>query len=103
MPPPPLSRLPSPWSPGRIALPREEMPEVTAGMYAVLVQERAKIEDVLLVPSGTIYTTAGNSYVYVKTNENEREKRVIKTGRTNGVMTQIVDGLEEGESVYVRN
>jgi len=80
-----------------------EMPTDTAlvGQLAaiqVYVSERA---DTLYVPINTVYTGDGKSYVYVM-NDDIKEYRAVKTGISNSAYIEILEGLEEGEVVYVK-
>lgn len=74
---------------------------ITAGKYAAVCLESLKREGVLLVPSNALYMGEGTRYLYVIEN-GVRVRRDVKTGVTNGIMTQITEGLEEGELVYVK-
>lgn len=82
--------------------PQEDLPNARPGMYAVLCMETRPLENVLIIPSGALYTSSsGERYVYVWT-ENGRQRRTVQTGRSNGIETQITEGLAEGEVVYVQ-
>ena len=81
--------------------PEEDLDEIGAGMYAVLCVEGKRVDDALCIPSGAIYTAAGDRYVYVITDAG-RVRRTVTTGFTDGMNTQITSGLEEGERVYVK-
>lgn len=81
---------------------QEELDRLTAGMYAALWLETTQDEMVLQIPSAAVYSDMGARYVYVIT-EDGRERRDVKVGGTNGVMTEILSGLEEGEVVYVQD
>ena len=48
-----------------------------------------------------LYTAGNERYVYVQTDEG-RERRTVTVGATNGLNAQILDGLAEGEIVYVK-
>lgn len=74
---------------------------LTAGLYGVLVLERIHEDDVLQIPSNAILKDSGGAYVYRIVEGDHREKTYIKTGATNYAMTVVVEGLKEGEKVYV--
>jgi macrolide-specific efflux system membrane fusion protein len=59
-------------------------------------------EDVLLVPSQAIKTSGADLIVEVVISDGETEERVVETGASNGVQTEIVSGLVEGEQVVVQ-
>ncbi|MBE5771592.1 MAG: efflux RND transporter periplasmic adaptor subunit [Clostridiales bacterium] len=76
--------------------------DITAGLYAALCLESEVLTDALLIPSNALYSdSAGGRYVYVIEN-NERTRRNVKTGRMTDWEVQIVEGLTEGEVVYVK-
>lgn len=74
---------------------------ISAGMYAAVCIESQREEAALQVPSNALYLGDGVRYLYVIEN-GVRVRRDVKIGVTNGVMTQIIEGLEEGEIVHVK-
>lgn len=54
------------------------------------------------MPNESIDTDTAGKYVYVDTAEG-KSKRYVTTGLTDGAYTEIKEGLEEGEKVYVGN
>lgn len=74
---------------------------VSAGKYAAVCLESQRVEQALLVPANALYLGDGVRYLYV-IEDGVRVRRDVKTGVTNGVMTQIIQGLDEGERVYVK-
>ena len=79
-----------------------EVGPLAAGDYAAILAETGREEAVLQVPSGAVYTAGGSAYVYVQTQQG-KERRNVKIGRSNGIMTEITEGLAEGETVYVKD
>jgi len=75
---------------------------IVAGAYAVLCIETQYFENVLLVPSNAIYADSAGKYVYV-VKDGERERVSVKTGVTTDWETQILEGIEEGAIVYVKD
>lgn len=57
-------------------------------------------KNVLTVGNDSIYEENGQSFVYVKTDTSEKERRDVETGATDSNYTEIVSGLKEGELVY---
>ena len=86
----------------RVTGPAEDLPEVSAGMYAEVCLETGRMEDALLIPMGALYYASGERYVYVQTADGGRERRTVTMGLTNGLEAQITEGLAEGEIVYVK-
>ena len=71
-----------------------------AGQYAVVCVESNHAADALLVPSNVLYM-GEQKYLYVIEN-GVRVRREVTTGLVTDWYTQITDGLEEGELVYVK-
>ncbi len=86
----------------RILGPQEHMDELEAGQYAAVMVSRDYIADALLVPSGAVLRDASGRYVYVD-EDGTRVRRAVKTGKTTDSLVQILEGLEEGEVVYVKD
>lgn len=73
---------------------------VVSGM-SVQVEVVSKIlPDVIFIPIEAVFEEGGNLIVYQKT-ENGPEKKVVKIGESNNNYVQILDGLEEGNEVYL--
>ncbi len=92
------SRLPTHF---RVTGPEEALEKISAGESGAFCMEKGYIADALLIPVGALHNSSGELYVYVITDEGQ-EKRVVSIGGRNGIVVQILDGLEEGELVYVR-
>ncbi len=82
--------------------PEEHLDELTAGQYAAVCIYTNYIEDALLVPSGAVLKDASGRYVYVD-EDGQRVRRAVRIGKTTDGLTQILEGLEEGEVVYVKD
>ena len=74
---------------------------LAVGQYAVICVETNYRADVLLVPSNTLYSADRTRYLYVMEN-GVRVRREVKTGVATDWYTQITEGLQEGELVYVK-
>lgn len=72
-----------------------------AGQYAGVCIERMYVPDALVVPTNALYSGSSGRYLYV-IEDGARVRRDVKTGVANEGMTQITQGLEEGEIVYVK-
>lgn len=57
-------------------------------------------KNVLTVGNDSIYEENGQSFVYVKTETSEKERRNVEVGASDANYTEIVSGLKEGELVY---
>ncbi|WP_165886814.1 efflux RND transporter periplasmic adaptor subunit [Scopulibacillus darangshiensis] len=71
------------------------------GMTAFLTFLKKEKKDVLLVPNKAIFVENGKQYVNVKDPDAKTEKRAITGGLTNGIQTEVVKGLKEGETVVI--
>ncbi len=74
---------------------------VKVGMYAALVRIWDYKEDVLRIPDNALYSDEEGYYVYVVKGD-EKERRNVSVGVISDVAAEILDGLEEGEEVYVK-
>jgi macrolide-specific efflux system membrane fusion protein len=75
-------------------------PQLKDGMSATAEVEVARRDNVLLIPNTVIQGTVQNPYVEVLLN-GKPVKRQITLGLSDGINTQVVSGLEEGEAVVV--
>lgn len=74
---------------------------VEAGQYAAICICTDYVENALLIPGDALMKDATGSYVYVDEN-GTRVRRMVKVGKSTQSLVQILDGLEEGEVVYVK-
>lgn len=74
---------------------------IACGQYAAVCVALRHVDDALVIPANALYTEGLTRYVYVD-EEGQRVRRVVETGLTNDVMTEITQGLKEGEVVYVK-
>ena len=82
--------------------PEAALDGLEAGQYAAILVYDHYIPDALLVPSGAVLKDASGRYVYVD-EDGARVRRAVKTGKITDGLTQILEGLEEGEVVYVKD
>ncbi|MDY6912372.1 MAG: efflux RND transporter periplasmic adaptor subunit [Chloroflexota bacterium] len=75
---------------------------VRAGMTASIEIVILKEENVLLVPSQAIKRSGQNRVVEVVIGEGETEERIVETGSSDAMRTEILSGLEEGEKILVQ-
>lgn len=83
----------------------EPLPDdVKAGDYAAVCLVSKSVPDALVIPSNALFKDSLGKYVYVYEADGEtRTRRSVEIGVTTDWLTQITDGLEEGEMVYVAN
>jgi multidrug efflux pump subunit AcrA (membrane-fusion protein) len=56
--------------------------------------------NVMVIGNDSLYTEGEQSFVYVKTDSNEKERRDIVIGVSDNNYTEVVSGLSEGDLVY---
>ncbi|MFX3660113.1 MAG: efflux RND transporter periplasmic adaptor subunit [Ectobacillus sp.] len=83
---------------GKLAEPN---PAIKEGMTTFVTFLKKEKKDVILVPNKAIFVEDGKQYVNVQTAEDKTEKRAITGGLTNGIQTEVVEGLKEGETVII--
>lgn len=59
-------------------------------------------EKVLTVPKGAVHLAGGKPYVYILDENDFRQVKWVETGITGDKLTEIVDGLKEGEAVILK-
>lgn len=69
------------------------------GGYAEVYLLCGERRGVISVPREALVEIQGNKYVYVKEDEDEYEKRLVKTGANDGARIEILEGLSEGEKI----
>ena len=79
----------------------EENAEVESGQYAVVKIWTVGTENVLTIPVNALYRDQKGYYVY-KIIDGERVRCDIKEGLVSEVKAEILEGLEEGDVVYVK-
>ncbi len=85
--------------PVEIAIEAPEEIRLRAGFSAnadILMEER---RDVLVIPERVVTFEGDSAWVEVPGRGDAREKRVIRTGLSDAIQVEVVDGLEEGDTV----
>ncbi len=70
-------------------------------MTAFITFLKKEKTDVLLVPNKAIFVEDGKQYVNVKQSDGKTKKTAITGGLTNGIQTEVVEGLKQGETVVI--
>ncbi len=71
---------------------------VKTGMSANILIPTGTIEDVLVVPAAAVYSDNSGDYVWI-VDGNSLEQQYIETGYSDGLYTQVNEGLEEGQTI----
>jgi HlyD family secretion protein len=78
----------------------QDVPAIMRMGADVSIAGRAR-QNVLLVPSQAILTIGGREYVEVVEQDGDVDRLEIQTGITNGVETEVMSGLEEGQEIRI--
>jgi multidrug efflux pump subunit AcrA (membrane-fusion protein) len=70
-------------------------------MNATVIITVQQAQNVLVVPDRAIQTQGTNSVVEVRKDDGSTETVVVQTGLSNGTNTEIMAGLEEGQTVII--
>ena len=73
-----------------------------AGQFGVVMLYQPYKKDVLTIPINALYRDGSGQYVY-KQADGTRTRCNVKTGMTTDTKVEIVEGLEEGDLVYVKD
>lgn len=95
-----LSAVSSPVRHFDVIGPENALDAVEAGQFAAVCVIRDYIDEALIVPTDAIITKDDQTYVYVSEN-GVNVLRAVTVGVSMRGMTQILEGLVEGEDVYV--
>ena len=79
----------------------EANPVIRDGMAALLTFVRLEHTSVLMIPNKAVFIEEGRQYVNVLQKNGGYEKREVQCGLTNGTETEVLSGLEEGDTVAV--
>lgn len=74
-------------------------PSAIPGGYAEVFLIGATRTGVISVPREALIEIQGNKYIYVREDEHGYEKRLVKTGASDGDRVEITEGLNEGEEI----
>lgn len=71
------------------------------GMFAKVTIHLKAHEDVLTIPAEALITESDKAYIYVADDNNTVRKIPVKTGIDDGIIVEILDGLQESDKVIV--
>lgn len=71
------------------------------GMFAKAIIHLKAHEDVLTIPAESLITGSDKAYIYVADDNNTVRKVPVKTGIDDGIIVEILDGLQESDKVIV--
>ena len=73
---------------------------IKSGMSATVTIQTQEQEPVVLIPSAAVVEQAGQSYVFTA-EANRAAQKPVKVGRRIGNIAEILDGLQEGETLII--
>ncbi|MBD5358335.1 MAG: efflux RND transporter periplasmic adaptor subunit [Bacteroides sp.] len=71
--------------------------ETIPGSFAEIYLTGSPRENVLTVPKDALIEMQGNKYIYICEDGHAYEKRLVKTGASDGNRVEITEGIENGE------
>lgn len=71
------------------------------GMFAKVTIHLKAHEDILTIPAEALITESDKAYIYVADDNNTVRKVPVKTGIDDGIIVEILDGLQESDKVIV--
>jgi HlyD family secretion protein len=71
------------------------------GMNATVTVIVAQVQNVLVVPSSAVQSDGRDSVVTIQNDDGSTTRQIVEAGLTNGTSTEIVNGLEEGQTVII--
>ena len=75
---------------------------ILPGAYAEVYLTGLKRENVLTLPLSSLLEMQGNNYVYEVHDGHAYEKKLVKTGASDGYRIEILEGIDPGETIVVK-
>lgn len=76
-------------------------PELESGQYAAIVLISSYKDQTLVIPCNALYRDESGHYVYKIVND-ERVRQNVRVGVSTNIEAEILEGLQEGDVVYVK-
>ena len=73
------------------------------GTYLTISVIGVMRENVIVIPVNALHQDSSGSYVYCVREDGSQERRDIKTGLVSETTVEVTEGLEEGETIYVKS
>jgi HlyD family secretion protein len=86
----------------KLSFERADGVHLMPGMNAKLTFGDAQKSGVLLAPKDAVFTEGQQKHVFLAKAEGAPEKRTVKTGETDEKMTEIVEGVSEGDTILLK-
>ena len=79
----------------------EKDPRIESGMFAKVKLWTDVYDDAITIPADAVTENNGERYVFIVKSDNTVEKRFVKVGKSVDADIQILEGIDEGETVVV--
>jgi HlyD family secretion protein len=86
----------------RLSFVKPEGLHLVPGMNCKITFADARKEGLLLAPKDSVFTEGSQKNVFVLKADGSHEKRAVKTGDSDEKMTEITEGLSEGENILLK-
>ena len=73
------------------------------GTYMTISVIGVMKEDVITIPVNAYYKDSSGTYVYCIREDGGQERRDIEIGLITETTVEVTEGLQEGETIYVKN
>ncbi len=85
-----------------LAMTRDHAPRLVPGMNCKISFKDIEKKVAIAVPKGAVASDTNGKTVQVQKRDGTTEKRTVKTGESDDTLTEITEGLAEGEKVVIR-
>ncbi len=86
----------------RVSLPNNPSAQAKSGMFAKVMLGTQSRAGVLAIPMVAVLPKSGENIVYVINDENRAQAVIVRTGLNDGLYTEIITGLQEGQRVVTK-
>jgi hypothetical protein len=85
-----------------LSLTRDKSIRLLPGMNCKVAFTGVEKKVSIALPKATVFSDATQKFVYVQKSDGSNEKRVVKTGDSDDALTEITDGVTDGEKVLLK-
>ncbi len=94
--------LPSGGFDATLSLTRDKSLRLLPGMNCKVAFTGIEKGVAIAVPKGAVFSDTAGKFVHVLKSDGTNEKRTVKTGESDDTLTEITDGLSDGEQVLLK-
>jgi HlyD family secretion protein len=85
-----------------LSLTRDKTVRLLPGMNCKVAFTAVEKRVALAIPKSSVFSDVAQKFVYVQKADGTSEKRVVKTGDSDDSLTEITDGISDGEKVLLK-